>query len=317
MAKYSGKVIEAQCDWLTCSAHGDESSGRLEDYARHLTEVEASKGNRRAPWRSMGYEGQHCGQIDWGRRDGHSVLFRASGGRATDVLDTALSLADHVTRIDLAVTWRAEPVDPLIGANAYSLASLFHEAHPRAAIPSQTRDALGGCTTYLGDRRSPYYARIYNKEAERQSRGDDDLAKHYRSCWRYEVEAHDQRAMALAAALSEHDERPPWVQQWLYEWFSKRGIPPAFPETGADSLVPGFHRRTDDETRLRHLARNVAPTVARLRANGRGIEARQALGLDPTEALLRELQGILGTYDRTIPMSGPVKRPPKGDAADA
>lgn len=305
MTHYSGTVIEAQADWLTCSAHGDETSERLEDYARHLLEVEVSKGNHRAPWHSMGYAGQHSGQIDWGRRDGHSVIFRASGQSATDVLDEALSLADHVTRLDLALTWRAEPVDPLLGANAYSLAELFFREHPRAAVPSQKRDALGGCTTYLGDRRSPYYARIYNKEAERLSRQDERTAEHYRACWRYEVEAHDDRAMALATALADHDERSPWIQQWLYEWFTKRGVPPAFPETGADALVPGFHRRTDDETRLRHLARNVAPTVARLRANGQHDRTLRALGLAPEEELLRELQGLTSLPWPTMGRSGP------------
>lgn len=305
MSDYSGTVIEAQADWLTCSAHGDEMSGRLEDYARHELEVERKQGNTLGPWRSMGYNGFHCGQIDWGRRDGHSVIFRASGQKATDVLDQALSLADHVTRLDVAVTWRAEPADPLLGANAYSLAELFFQAHPRAAVPSQKRDALGGCTTYLGDRRSPYYARVYNKEAERASVDDKEMRDHYRGCWRYEVEAHDERAMALATALTDHDERPPWIQQWLYEWFTKRGVPPAFPESGADSLVRGFHRRTDDETRLRHLARNVAPTVARLRANGQHDRTLRALGLAPEEELLRQLEALRSVPWPTMGVSGP------------
>lgn len=311
--EYSGVVIEAQADWLTVSAHGDDSSARLEDYGQHLQELERKKGNRPAPWRTMGYSGTHVGQIDLGRRDNHQVILRASGQSATDVFDQALSLADHVTRLDLALTWRAEPPDPLLGANAYSNAELFFKAHPRAALPSRTGDALGGFTTYIGDRRSPYYARVYNKEAERLSRADDDEAKHYAACWRYEVEAHDERAMALATSMADREDRPAFTQQWLWEWFTKRGIPPSFPETGADSLVPGFHRRTDDETRLRHLARNVAPTVKRLRANGRGDDLRIALGLDPGEHSLRELQRILSDRSAMVGKSGDKKKPDEGE----
>jgi hypothetical protein len=202
-----------------------------------------------------------------------------------------------------------------MGANAYSNAFIHWKAHPQAAMPSATLDAAGGYTCYIGDRRSPYYARVYNKEAERESRHDPDLAAHYQGCWRWEVEAHDARAMALAHAVEGFNDRAAFVQQWLYEWFTQRGIPPAFPPSGAVALVPGFHRRTDDDTRLRHLARNVRPTVAKLRARGKAAQVREALGLDPGEAALRQLQSILRTYGHTIPESGRGLGPP-GERTD-
>lgn len=304
-------------DWLTCTAHGDEASARLEDYGRYLLKEEADKGNDKSPWHSMGYVGLHAGHIDSGRRDGHSTILRISGGPAEGHLSTALSLADHVTRVDLAVTWRAAPADPHIGQNVYTMAELFLAQHPRAGVPSFTGDALGGYTCYIGDRRSPYYARVYNKEAERLSRNDRDLAKHYQACWRYEVEAHDERAMVLATAAADRDDRAAFTQQWLYEWFRSRGIATVFPESGADALVPGFHRRTDDESRLRHLAKNVAPTVARLRRRGRTQEVREALGFDPGADLIRQLGHLLARYDVTLPPSGTENDPPKGEDGNA
>lgn len=293
MTDHTAAVIEAQVDWLTASSHSEDGSLKIDAYADVLIEGQEALGNRKAGWRSMGYIGYHCGDVDWGRRDNRQSIIRISGGRADELLGAVFPLADYVSRLDVAVTWRAVPADPHIGENAYSNAEMYLRAHPKASIPSHTGDALGGYTCYLGDRRSPYYGRIYNKEAERASRGDDTLAKRYASCWRYEVECHDSRALALASVLATDADRPDVVQQWVYDFWQQRGVPPAFPPTGKVALVPGFHRRSDDETRLRHLARNVAPTIKRLREHGRYEEAREALGLDSSNLLLTELERLL------------------------
>ena len=293
MTDHSSAVIESQVDWLTCSAHSEDRSRQLSDLADDLLTGAEAAGNHRVGWRSMGYLGYHCGQIDWGRRDERQAILRVTGGSAHTHLRRVLEVSDYVSRLDVAVTWRAAPPDPHIGRNAYSLADLWYRKHPRAMQPSFHGDAAGGYTCYLGDRRSPYYARIYNKEAERASRQDDTLAQHYAGCWRYEVEAHDQRAVALASAVADSGQRADWIQEWLYQFFTTRGITTPFPATGEAVLVAGFHRRSDDQTRLRHLARNVAPTVARLQARGLGREAREALGLEPGEKLLTRLEQLL------------------------
>lgn len=279
MTEYTSGVIESQVDWLTCSAHSDASSDRLIDVGQALALAAELDGNKATAWRSMGFVGQHCGQIDWGRRDRRQAIVRLSGQAAAAYLPAILPLADTVTRLDVAVTWRAVPADPHIGRNAYSLAALWYGEHPRSALPSQTGDAAGGFTCYLGDRRSPYYARLYNKEAERASRDDADQAKHYAGCWRYEVESHDSYAGRLAEAVTTADDPPAFIQEWLYQYWTTHGVPPAFPPSGASALLPGFHRRTDDERRLRHFARNVAPSVRGLVARGREADVRRILGL--------------------------------------
>jgi hypothetical protein len=293
MPEHTSSVVEAQVDYLTCSAHSDDGARRLSTFADDLLTGAEAAGNKRVGWRSMGYLGYHAGSYDWGRRDERQAILRISGHPAADLLTKAMSCADYVSRLDVAVTWRAVPPDPHLGANAYSLAEAWYSSHSRAAVPSHTADALGGYTCYLGDRRSPYYGRIYNKEAERLSRQDPDLAEHYAGCWRYEVEAHDSRAVALAEAICAAGERPAWVQQWLHDFYADRGIPPMFPPTGAQALLPGFHRRTDDESSLRHLARNVRPTLTRLRSHGREDDVRTALGMNPGEDALRQLRLLL------------------------
>lgn len=280
MPNYTGSVIEAQVDYLTVSAHSEDRSRALSDLADDLLTGAERLGNERIGWRSMGYQGVHCGDIDWGRRDERQAILRVSGHRAAELLTPALAVSDYVSRLDVAVTWRATPPDPYLGQNAYTLALMHFAKHPRSAVPSQIRDALGGCTTQIGDRRSPYCGRNYNKEAERASQKDEDLAERYRACWRYEVECHDQRAVVLADLINAREDRAALIQAWSFEWWEKHGVPPAFPHSGAHAILPGFHRRTDDESRLRHLARDVAPTIRKLRARGRYQDALKALGLE-------------------------------------
>lgn len=317
MANPTGLVIESQVDYLTVSAHSEDRSRALSDLADDLLTGEIAAGNQRTGWRSMGYLGFHAGHIDWGRRDERQAILRVSGGPADSLLLSALAVSDNVSRLDVATTWRCNPPNGDLGADAYTSAYQHFTEHPRAAEPGVRLNARGGYTLYMGDQRSPHWGRLYNKEAERESRQDGELARHYRACWRYEVEAHDERAKALAAAVVAATDRPAWVQQWLHDWWAAHGVPPAFPPSGAVALVEGFHRHTDDETRLRHLKRNVAPTVKKLAAHGKMPMVRDALGLDTGEAMIRSLALLLGRDGGTIPLSGPQTSPPKGDHGNA
>lgn len=315
MPNDTSAVVESQVDYLTCSTHSEKRSLMLDAWGDELIEGQESLGNRRQGWRSMGYVGYHAGDVDWGRRDDRCSILRVSGGRAKDLLTRAATIADNFSRLDVAVTWRAVPADPHLGANAYSLASAHFSAHRRAAEPTNITSPTGGTTCYLGDRRSPYFARIYNKEAERASKNDKKLREWYEGCWRYEVEAHDSRALALATAVADAPDRGAWIQSWLHDWFTERGIPPAFPTSGAQAILPGFHRRTDDESSLRHLERNVRPTLRRLAAHGREDDLRDALEMTPFKALADQLAYLRLSYPGMIGPSGDT--PPKEGKTNA
>jgi hypothetical protein len=317
MTEHTSSVIEAQVDYLTCSAHSEERSLRLDALADYLIEGQEALGNKRAGWRSMGYVGYHAGDIDWGRRDDRQSILRVSGGRAAELLSRAISVADNFSRLDVAVTWRAVPPDPWLGRNAYSNAEAWYHQHTNAARPMATGDADGGFTCYLGDPRSPYYGRIYNKEAERASQRDKAMRDRYQGCWRYEVEAHDSRALALATAIGDQEDRDSWIQQWSHDFWTKRGIPPMFPPTGAAAILPGFHRRTDDESSLRHLAKNVRPTLKRLKAHGRENDLRDALEMSPFKSLADQLAYLRSVYPGMLPNVRPDERPTKGDTDNA
>jgi hypothetical protein len=282
MPDHTGVVIESQVDYLTVSAHGVDAAIHLIDYAAQLAIVEGDKRNKAKPWRMMGYVGTHIGAIDYGQRDAASAILRLAGDIANRELGNALSLADSVTRIDLATTWRADPPDPNLGANLYWHACDYWREHPHSAKPEHHGDPAGGYTAYLGARGGDYYFRCYNKEAECVHDGDAAGAERYKSAWRFELEIEKANPLKIANRYLESDDRPGYVQQYLWDYLTQHGIVPPFGPTGGQVLMPGFRRRSDADSKLLHLQKSVRPTVDWLRSEGLLDRALDALGLTDT-----------------------------------
>jgi DNA relaxase NicK len=276
-------VIESQVDWLTCSTHGEHGAAKLLDLARGLAADEIAHGARSVPWRSQGYVGKHAGRVEWGQRDRNATMLRLSGDAAAKYLDPALALATHVTRLDIAVTYQADPPDPLLGRNTYTLAEMFHQKNPRSALPWFVGDAAKGYTCYIGKRRSENFFRLYNKEAESIAADDDDDRERYRACWRYELEVKGTVALPLAETVNSQENQPAYIQRYLYQWAQAHGIEPAFGQFGGRVLIPGLRRRSDALTKLKHLEKNVRPTVDWLREVGRMEDVLLVLGISKTE----------------------------------
>lgn len=280
MTDYSGVVLESQVDWLTVSAHGTLAADEMLAFGLGLAKQQQEKGNQRRPWRMMGFDGTHCGQVEFGQRNSDATQVRLIGDLANEYFDAAMSLADGVTRVDVATTWRADPPDPYLGRNAYALAEMHYTNFPRSAQPSQHGNGDGGYTCYVGKRHSDNFLRIYNKEAECIALNDQDQAERYRSCWRYELEVKGNTARGLSSQLLQEENRAHFIQRYLYTFAERHGIAPAFPYVGAQRLIPGFRRRSDADSRLRHLAKNVKPTIDWLKSEGMLDAARKALGLE-------------------------------------
>lgn len=279
MREYTWEVIESQVDWLTVSAHGRDSSQNMLDFARGLAKEQKAKGNRERRWRLMGYEGTHVGAIEYGQRDSESTILRLIGQEAERHLSNALSLADQVTRVDYAVTSRADPPDANFGRETYQMAEAYRAGHPESARPWFTGDSDGGFTCYVGSRQSDNFLRVYNKQAECIALQDEAGAERYRACWRVELEAKASMAGALATLASESEDRADVVLHYLDAYCKAHGIAPPFLVGQPMALLPGFRRRADAESRLRHLARNVRPTLDWLRDAGELDRALSALGL--------------------------------------
>jgi len=276
---YSGAVIEAQPDWLTVSAHGETPAKALLDLAVGLEKEERALGGKPRKWRSMGYEGLHTGRIEYGQRDRFATELRLSGNAANTYLAPAVALADRITRLDLAVTWRGDEPAPKLGLQELARVKRYHEAHPKSAGPWIVSDVDGGFTLYVGQRLSEYFGRLYNKEAQERKQMGKTYDHRYDNAWRYELEMKASVPTAVLKKMQKADDQAAWVQAYVHTYFAAHGMSPPFEAAGPMQLVPGFRRASDADSKLNHLSKNVRPTVLWLKEQGRGDDLMKALGL--------------------------------------
>lgn len=279
MSHYTGVVIESQPDWLTASAHGQANAKSLLDLGVGLAKGEQARGNKPRKWRAMGYEGITIGRVTYGQRDTAATEVRLSGDAAAEYLDATVALADRITRLDLAVTYRFDRPYIRHGPENYVRALKHHEQYPKSALPSVAGNADGGFTLYLGHRASEYYFRQYNKEAQERKQMGKQYDGRYDRCWRYELEMKASVPMAVCKKLMKAADRAEWIQGYIHTYATAHGLAVPFESAGGQELVPGFRRKSDETTKLNHLARNVRPTVLWLNDRGRGADALRALGL--------------------------------------
>ena len=276
--KTSTVVLESQADWLTAAVHTADKNVTLEHYASGWAARELADGAKMRPWRLMGYEGYLAGRVRYGTRQA-AGLVQLSGDLAARHLDGLVPLADNVSRLDLAVTAQFTPPQPDTGSVAYLDAEHHYKEHSTAARPWRIADADGGWTTYLGDRSSDTFLRLYNKQAECRASSDAAGELHYAGCWRWELELKGHFAKSAAHSLQAAPDRPAFVQGWMYDYVTKHGMRPPWERSGGAKLAGAFRRRSDRESRLSWLRRSVAPSVAWLLENGDRTDVLTALGL--------------------------------------
>lgn len=146
-----------------------------------------------------------------------------------------------------------------------------------------------GDTVYVGSRSSALYIRIYDKW--RESKLHDD----WRYAWRFEAEVKE----GVGAQYWEGPRNSlPSTAYWaaiVVSMARERGItlPVLLPgEMGDPQRIP--RGETDNEKRLRWLARQVAPTVEKLRASGVSdrLIARALTGDDDPAIMARMLADL-------------------------
>ena len=271
-------VLEAAVDWLTCARHGRDGTDALQAVANALVAAEVVAGEDVAPFELHGYVGWRVGRVRYGERESAGLL-QLSGQLAEDQAATLVPLADSVTRLDLALTvvpgWQEIPY----GEEQYAAFCKYHGEHPRSALPWHTADAVGGFTGYLGQRTSDTFYRLYDKEQE--SINDADLigSARYKGAWRHEIEYHDDAAGNVARATLAGDDRAQWISAHVAGYVQAHGGRADWPLDAAPTLVGGFRRRSDRDSRLRWMRRQVAPAIKRELERGNPGEVLKALGL--------------------------------------
>jgi len=265
-------VMQSQPDWVSVTAKTTLLNTSLQSLGSMLVAQSIAEGNYEREFHWRGYHGTTARHVSWGvRPDG--TLLQISGPMAADHWRDAVSVADHVTRLDLQVTAHVDPPTSSLAADLYrdSLAGSGGPGRPVRTYLYVNSD--GGATFYLGSPSSAQRGRVYNKEKE----SENEL---YADCWRWEVQFRDPPAGPVADDLRRSGATYQRCGSYVREWFARRGAEPGWQSSAVVLPRPGNRAKTDTARSLRWLAREVRPSVDRLRERGLEAAALKALGLD-------------------------------------
>jgi hypothetical protein len=267
-----GSVLSAGVDYISCTAATPSRAEMLKSTGWAVVYAEAEAGNDLRPWTWKGYDGITAGSASCGLRSDGSIV-RISGGLAAETWKRAAAWADHISRLDLAVTVRL-PSTANPAAEAFALAGQAQERQRGRSVRSAShiQTWTEGETTYLGSRQSDRYGRLYNKALESHK-------EEYDGAWRWEVEYKNRASTPVAYTVKDSPSESEAILALVWDQFSKWGVPPTWGR-GADvgRLVPP-REATDTARRLAWLRTQVAPVVRRLETLGRRADVLEALGL--------------------------------------
>lgn len=265
------QVIEVGVDYITATARTQAAREALVTFGQTLTVTEARSGQDVRPFAWMGYRGLSCGPCTWAEREDTAML-RLSGRSAAVHWRTVGTALENCSRLDLQVTARGPGGLPVHEVQWWHEARSGAEDANHNGLVAMVRDNRGGWTLYIGSRTSPRFARVYNKEAESKE-------QEYKGCVRWEVEYKAEAANQVLRALTGAQSAEPLIRSTVRSHYQDRGVSVPWSANGP-SVGPSITRpESDDAIRLRWLANQVAPTLARLHANGRTDDALEALGL--------------------------------------
>lgn len=270
----TGKVVSASVDWITATATTPAAGKALWDLAVSSLPQRLEESEHPTRWHAHGYDGwKITGLRAASRPDG--VLVQFSGRQACNQWQHAVSAADNVTRIDLAVDVEYERPERSCAAKLYRDASHASPRNGRPPVCTLITGSDGGTTCYIGKRASDQLGRCYDKGVEQKSH-----AAGLR--WRWEVEFKSERALHVASELmSKSDDREALIATTL-SWFRARGAR-ALPVWSGEAINNWHAVAPVVDKRLQWIARCVRPTV-----------------LDLTETLGRQrMLGVLGLPDRS------------------
>lgn len=287
--------IAATVDWLTATHRGVGYSRALATYGMHLVSREARMGNPRSPWAFYGYVGTVSGRASVGeRRDGAICVVRSD--LAAEVWKHVHSFADHVSRIDLALTvWYARPMEGVTDEYEAAILGRSKQAgHPITV--GRWHSAKGGETLYIGARSSERFCRIYNKHAQS---GSAD----YQNAWRYEVEYKGDAAGAVADALAVTNDQPGCISDTVLDYLARYGL--HLPIDTGSLAVRDRHQldTTTDAKRLEWLRSSIRPTILGLVERQGYEKVLETLGIPPEMLYTEHLADPSKRRKQTWPIS--------------
>jgi hypothetical protein len=266
------KLFGPAVDWITCTASHGTAYNQFCALGAALVRGEERLGNKTRPWGIPGYFGSASGRGRFAIGDTGAIV-QVSSGLAQDWYSSLLSLANHTSRLDLALTVRAEDEGINYAKRWAEALGVWDTTKQRRYEVRLERVAAKGTTLYLGDRESEVFGRLYDKHAEapRDYPGGS---------WRYEVELKDRRAEQMQAEIQESGLTAERMAAIVVNRFRYWGIDVPYRVGSVGVLASAPRPRVTTDTKLAWLATCVRPSVQWLRRRVGDRAVLAALGLE-------------------------------------
>ena len=264
--------VASTVDWFTGTSDDTSQAFKQTIYGRHLLSEEGAKGNPRQPWGHHGFIGFHCGQVDFGERNGELIL-RVQSALADDAWRPATDLGFRPSRIDVAVTvWTGDEKSD-IGRRTRDDCREYQRTQRKPVKIDYYDPDSGNGTCYIGRWTSQHFARVYSRFGKTHLDSD-------RGCWRYEVVEKDEGCRGLAEHLRGAVDVRAECRSFVHTFVSHRGCIPIFDAGGPSLSLAHQLEPTDDDKRLQWLVEQVAPSIREL-IDRRGLSTvASALGIE-------------------------------------
>jgi hypothetical protein len=267
----------ASVDWLTVTATQGATRDALMLRAREALERAREQNLEIKDWTWCGYTGWIAESFRCGSRNDSDIVILSGPACGRYWRDFA-GEGDNISRLDLAVTVELDKPDEMVLINYWDALERYKEkGHPAKFTFTMIYNSKGGQTLYIGQRTSRQMGRCYDKGIE----AGDGLEPG--KLWRYEVELKKPLSKPLARSLygnTPYDEVGEKITGYVYEWFASRRVTPRFPKVENVILVEVEMTARTDESRLKWLSQQVAPSCQSLISRGKLDEVLCALGID-------------------------------------
>jgi len=267
---------EVGVDWISMTIPNDKHPV-AEWYNECLGIIDriADEGNEARERTLLGYAGISVGNCFVGV--GESTTYcQLSGSYAQRFWRDIYRAEGHYSRLDVQCTAFFDGASARVGVHTLAVArraAVGKGKKPKWTV-SRIDDNSKGFSMYIGSKDSDQYLNLYNKEVESKD-------ERYKGAWRYELRLKNDYATYAAQALFlHHNTANQIILHNVRDWLGKKGITAPWSCDDTDTcLYTATKGKTDKDTALWWLEKQVKPALDKARKLGYYEEAIKALGI--------------------------------------
>jgi hypothetical protein len=273
-------------DWITATFKPDDAgAAAINNLCEHHWAATKNAGGVVEVLAPLKYHGVRGGGIFFGSRaDGHMIQMSGPIANVWYKEITKYGSDPNITRLDLEVTAYREPKDfnfaPRYRNQVRRFERMMGRARPVVLNPFDKN--LSGDSLMIGDRKSEFHMRIYDKSDESEGLVPPNLT-------RWEAENKDVLGKRLWKELKAGESPQVLARNHNLDRMLRLGINPEWAAQAVPMHYTPTREKSDAYRRLMWLANDVSKTVATLVEEGYEHEVINALGLqEVVEQLARD-----------------------------